>query len=109
MPTYDYQCNGLLHHRFERFQRFADPPVKECPECGAPVRRLIHATPTIFKGPGFYKTDNAPKASAAVKDDKPADETAPSEDGKPAEKPDAAKPKADAKPAKTEPAVSKSD
>ncbi len=78
MPTYDYECNGDAHHRFEQFQRFSDPPVAECPECGAPVRRVIHATGVIFKGPGFYKTDNAPKSTAS--DDAPPAETPKSSD-----------------------------
>jgi predicted nucleic acid-binding Zn ribbon protein len=36
----------------------SDPPVKECPECGKEVRRLIFGgTGIIFKGSGFYVTD----------------------------------------------------
>ncbi len=65
MPTYDYQCDGPQHHRFERFQRFSEPPVTVCPECGAEVHRVIHPVGVLFKGPGFYKTDNAPKAAKA--------------------------------------------
>ena len=66
MPTYEYECESPQHHRFEQFQRFSDPPVETCPACGATVHRVIHATGVIFKGPGFYKTDNAPKATAAA-------------------------------------------
>lgn len=68
MPTYDYECEGQGRHRFERFQRFSDPPVQECPECGLPVRRVIYPVGVLFKGPGFYKTDNAPKAATATED-----------------------------------------
>lgn len=74
MPTYDYECNGEARHRFEQFQRFSDPPVAECHVCGASVRRVIHATGVIFKGPGFYKTDNAPK-SAKAEETSPAEKT----------------------------------
>jgi len=56
MPTYDYECeNG---HRFEAFQSMKDDPLRECRDCGAPVRRLIGpGSGFIFKGGGFYITD----------------------------------------------------
>jgi putative FmdB family regulatory protein len=57
MPTYEYKCNTCGHH-FERVQRFADAPITECPECGAPVRRVIHPAGVIFKGAGWYITDS---------------------------------------------------
>ncbi len=68
MPTYDYQCDGPQHHRFEQFQRFSEPPVAVCPECDAAVHRVIHAVGVLFKGPGFYKTDNRPKVAASESD-----------------------------------------
>lgn len=57
MPTYEYECDscGIL---FERLQRFSDEPIRECPECGGKVRRLISSGGgLVFKGPGFYATD----------------------------------------------------
>jgi len=57
MPTYEYEC-GSCHHRFERKQRFDEEPVAMCPKCGGKARRVIHSTPIIFKGSGFYTTDN---------------------------------------------------
>lgn len=57
MPTYEYECQSC-GYRFEQFQKMSDLPVKVCPECGAPVRKLIGAgTGIIFKGSGFYATD----------------------------------------------------
>jgi len=57
MPTYDYQCKKC-GHRFERFQKMSDPPLKTCPECGGQVRRLIGTgAGVIFKGSGFHATD----------------------------------------------------
>lgn len=58
MPTYEYECRGC-GHRFERFQRISDKPVRSCPECGKRrVRRLISSGGgLVFKGPGFYATD----------------------------------------------------
>ena len=40
MPTYEYECSrcGL---QFEIRQNITDAPIKECPECGADVRKLI--------------------------------------------------------------------
>lgn len=57
MPTYEYQCNKCSH-RFEVFQQMKDKPVKICPKCGGPARRLISSgAGFIFKGSGFYSTD----------------------------------------------------
>ena len=56
MPTYEYRCEK--GHDFEAFQRMSDPPLTECPECGAPAERRISAgTGLVFKGSGFYITD----------------------------------------------------
>ncbi len=57
MPTYEYECS-ICHHRFERKQRFDEEPVALCPECQGKVRRVLHSTPVIFKGSGFYITDS---------------------------------------------------
>jgi putative FmdB family regulatory protein len=57
MPTYEYECEEC-GHRFEQLQKMSDDPLRECPECGGPVRRLIGAgSGVIFKGKGFYATD----------------------------------------------------
>jgi len=57
MPTYEYECKNC-GHGFEVFQSMSDPPLKDCPECGKEVRRLIFGgTGVIFKGSGFYVTD----------------------------------------------------
>ena len=57
MPTYDYRCpNG---HQFDLFQRMSEDPVSECPECGARAERKISGgAGFLFKGDGFYITDN---------------------------------------------------
>ena len=57
MPTYEYECKNC-GHGFEVFQSMSDPPLKDCPECGKEIRRLIFGgTGVIFKGSGFYVTD----------------------------------------------------
>jgi len=63
MPLYEYQCQKC-GHRFERIQRFSDPLVKKCPECGGKVEQLLSAPAVQFKGSGWYVTDYAKKSSA---------------------------------------------
>jgi putative FmdB family regulatory protein len=65
MPLYEYQCKKC-HHRFERIQKFSDPLVKKCPECGGPVEQVISAPAVQFKGSGWYVTDYARKSSSAA-------------------------------------------
>ncbi len=62
MPLYEYQCKKC-HHRFERIQKFSDPHVKKCPDCGGPVEQLVSAPAVQFKGSGWYVTDYAKKSS----------------------------------------------
>ncbi len=60
MPIYEYQCENCSH-RFELRQGFNDKPVETCPLCQGNVRRILSPTPIIFKGSGFYATDNRGK------------------------------------------------
>jgi len=65
MPTYEYKCDecGIV---FDRFQHFSDDPLKICPECGGSVRRVIQPVGIIFKGKGFYVTDNKGNTSSLM-------------------------------------------
>src|SRR5262249_2857898 len=63
MPIYEYQCKKCKH-RFERIQKFSDPHVKKCPDCGGPVEQVVSAPAVQFKGSGWYVTDYAKKSSA---------------------------------------------
>jgi putative FmdB family regulatory protein len=64
MPLYEYQCEAC-NHRFERIQKFSDPLVETCPECGkGPVRKLISSPAFQFKGTGWYITDYSKKSSS---------------------------------------------
>ncbi len=64
MPTYDYRCEDC-DYRFEYFQKMSDEPLKVCPKCGGNVKRLIGGgIGVIFKGSGFYVTDNKKPNSA---------------------------------------------
>ena len=85
MPLYEYKCQecGL---RFERRQSFSEDPVKVCPDCGGAVVRLIQPAGIIFKGSGFYVTDNRGKSSTAVagktKDEKESESSSSTSDKK---------------------------
>ena len=57
MPIYEYECS-LCRLHFERRQRFDEEPVAICPKCQGKARRVLHSIPVIFKGSGFYITDN---------------------------------------------------
>lgn len=67
MPTYDYVCE-TCGNRFEEWQKITDEPIKICPACGGPVHRVIYPVGLVFKGSGFYKTDNraAPPAESST-------------------------------------------
>ena len=67
MPTYEYECNSCKH-RFEAFQKISETPLKKCPQCKKSIRRLISAgIGIIFKGSGFYSTDNKKASSVSKK------------------------------------------
>lgn len=56
MPIYEYRCPK--GHTFEVFHRIEDPPPNACEVCGgAPLEKVLHPVPIIFRGKGFYTTD----------------------------------------------------
>jgi putative FmdB family regulatory protein len=66
VPTYQYACtNPEGKHEFEKVQSFTDEPVSECPQCGAPVRKVYGSVGVVFKGSGFYRTDSRKAASSS--------------------------------------------
>ena len=58
MPIYTYRCENC-GVQFERTQKFSDAPLTRCPECNKKTLRKVY-TPVgiVFKGSGFYATDN---------------------------------------------------
>lgn len=64
MPTYLYECVSC--GRFEEFQKITDQPLKKCPKCGDNVKKIIGSPGIIFKGTGFYSTDNKGSNSAVT-------------------------------------------
>lgn len=63
MPLYEYQCTKCAQ-TFEKIQKFSDPPVTECPNCGGKVEQLLSAPAIQFKGAGWYVTDYAKKSGS---------------------------------------------
>jgi len=57
MPTYQYACQSC-GFQFEKRQRFSEEPLKNCPDCEGTIQRVINPVGIIFKGSGFYITDN---------------------------------------------------
>jgi putative FmdB family regulatory protein len=71
MPTYEYRCDKCAK-TYEIFQGIKDEPVKSCPKCKSPVKRLIsNSAGLIFKGKGFYQTDYKSPSSAEGENKKP--------------------------------------
>jgi putative FmdB family regulatory protein len=62
LPLYEYRC---LHcdARFERIQKFSDPPIKTCEICGGRLEQLLSSPAIQFKGSGWYITDYARKSA----------------------------------------------
>jgi putative FmdB family regulatory protein len=57
MPTYQYRCTEC-GEELEAVQKFSDAPLTECLDCGGPLRKVFNAVGVVFKGTGFYRTDN---------------------------------------------------
>jgi putative FmdB family regulatory protein len=62
MPLYEYLCD-VCGRRFEAIQKFSDPPLERCSECGGTVQKQVAAPAFQFKGTGWYITDYAKKES----------------------------------------------
>jgi len=63
-----------------------EAPLKDCPECEGHVQRVIQPVGIVFKGSGFYVTDNRSKSSTALPGKKESDsDTIKADDTKSAE------------------------
>ena len=69
MPIYTYRCErcGV---QFDRRQKFSDDPLTDCPECKKKTLRKVYLpVGIVFKGSGFYSTDNrSPSGSRPKKE-----------------------------------------
>ena len=56
MPLYEFEC-ASCKKTHEVMQKFSDPPLEKCPDCGGPVSKLMSRTSFALKGAGWYTTD----------------------------------------------------
>ena len=98
MPIYAYKCDDC-GSEVERLQKISEPPLKDCPDCGAPaLAKQLTAAGFQLKGSGWYATDFKGNGGAKKKDGEAKPEATPAaNDSKPAE----------SKPAESTPAESK--
>ena len=57
MPVYEYECQKC-GNSFEVFQGINEEPRKRCPKCRGALRKVFTPVGIVFKGSGFYCTDN---------------------------------------------------
>ena len=58
MPVYEYQCKKC-GHVFDREHGIGENKKYRCPECSSQnTHKIISKVGVIFKGSGFYATDN---------------------------------------------------
>jgi len=77
MPVYEYECQQC-NKVFEVQQKIADKPLSDCPECQAPVKKLMSMSSFQLKGGGWYadgysSTANGATAGAKAESAKPAE------------------------------------
>ena len=62
MPIYEYGCQQCGYD-FEEMQKFSDPPIESCPECGSlEAKRKVSVSAFHLKGGGWYKDGYGVKA-----------------------------------------------
>lgn len=70
MPTYTYHCDNC-GIRFDQYQKFSDVHLTICPECNEPaLRKVFQPVGIVFKGKGFYATDNRSPSGQTFASDK---------------------------------------
>ena len=57
MPTYEYRCTKCGEH-IEVYQSFSEEPLKKHADCGGKLNKVLGSVGIVFKGSGFYRTDN---------------------------------------------------
>ena len=69
MPLYEYKC-AKCGQVFELIQKFSDEPLREHPQCGGLVERLLSPPALQFKGSGWYVNDYGRNGSEGKKSSK---------------------------------------
>ncbi|MBW8009631.1 MAG: hypothetical protein FVQ83_00125 [Chloroflexi bacterium] len=58
MPIHTYSCDNC-GHEFDQQQKFSDKSLVKCPNCRKhALRKVYKPARIVFKGSGFYATDN---------------------------------------------------
>lgn len=81
MPTYQYACTNC-GEQLEVVQKFTDDALTECPACAGRLRKVFNAVGIVFKGSGFYRTDNRSSTTSSTTTSSP---SKPATESKPAE------------------------
>ena len=53
MPIYEYECTSCCTV-IEVFQRMTEDPLRTCPDCSGPVKKLLSMSSFQLKGSGWY-------------------------------------------------------
>ena len=70
MPIYEYLC-ASCGYQFEEVQKFNEPPLEECPDCGKnSARRQVSMSAFHLKGGGWYKDGYSGKSDESEKTEK---------------------------------------
>ncbi len=82
MPIYEYLC-ASCGYQFEEVQKFNDPPVEECPNCGKKsASRQVSMSAFHLKGGGWYKDGYSGKSNESEKSEKTVKDTSADSDNK---------------------------
>ena len=63
MPAYEYRCEKC-GNEYEKREGFDAPARQRCPKCKGKALRVLRPAAVVFKGSGFYVTDNRKSESA---------------------------------------------
>ena len=70
MPIYEYLC-GSCGFQFEEVEKFNDPPLEECPDCGKKsANRQVSMSAFHLKGGGWYKDGYSDKKNESENKEK---------------------------------------
>jgi putative FmdB family regulatory protein len=78
MPIYEYKCKAC-DLKFEVKRSFSESSGGNCPKCQCQAQRIFSPVPIVFKGPGFYVTDNAAEGRNSYNGDSKSDRDKPAE------------------------------
>ncbi|MEU7831285.1 MULTISPECIES: FmdB family zinc ribbon protein [unclassified Nonomuraea] len=84
MPTYQYACNDC-GEQLEVVQKFTDDALTVCPACEGNLRKVFSAVGIVFKGSGFYRTDNRASSTGSSTTSSSSSSNGKSSESKPAE------------------------